>query len=140
MITAVIDTHGLLNSIPKNSEKRWLYDAFVSKQFVWVFSNEILSEYAEMVAIEFSEKAMQSVVSTLLTAPNTNRFDPFFKWQLVEADPDDNKFVDCAIGSNADYLVSNDRHISGLLKIKNLFPPVPIVTFEQFRTILEAQR
>lgn len=88
MITAVIDTHGLLNSIPRNSEKRWLYDAFVSKQFVWVFSNEILSEYAEMIAIEFSEKAMQSVVSTLLTAPNTNRFDPFFKWQLVEADPD----------------------------------------------------
>ena len=136
MISAVVDTHGLLNSIPKNSEKRWLYDAFVAKKFVWVFSNEILSEYAEMVALEFSEGAMQIVISTLLSAHNTRRFESFFKWQLVESDPDDNKFVDCAIGSNADYLVTNDKHIRGLLKIENLFPPVPIVSFEQFRLIL----
>lgn len=58
---------------------------------------EILPEYAEMVAIEASEKAMQSVVSTLMTPPNTSRFDPFFKWQMVETDPDDNKLVYCLI-------------------------------------------
>lgn len=30
----VIDTNGLLNSIPKNSQKRWLYDAFIAKKFI----------------------------------------------------------------------------------------------------------
>lgn len=133
---AVIDTNGLLNSIPKNSAKRWLYDAFIAKQFIWVFSNEIVSEYSEMIALMYSERAAEIVVSTLLAAPNTQRFESFFKWQLVGADPDDNKFVDCAIGSNADYLVSDDRHIRGLLKVENLFPPVPIITFEQFRVIV----
>jgi uncharacterized protein len=132
----VVDTNGLLNSIPKNSAKRWLYDAFIAKEFTWVFSNEILSEYAEMVASEYSERAMEIVLSILLTANNTLRFEPFYNWQLVIDDPDDNKFVDCAIGANVDYLVTDDKHIKKLLKIDNLFPPVPIITFEQFRKIL----
>jgi uncharacterized protein len=132
----IIDTNGLLNSIPKNSSKRWLYDAFITKEFIWVLSNEILSEYAEMVASEFSERAMEIVLSILLTATNTFRFDPFYKWQLVVDDPDDNKFVDCAIGANVDYLVSDDKHMKGLLRIDNLFPPVPIISFEQFSKIL----
>jgi uncharacterized protein len=132
----IIDTNGLLNSIPKKSSKRWLYDAFIAKEFVWVFSNEIISEYAEMVASEYSERAMEIVLSILLTANNTLRFEPYYKWQLVVDDPDDNKFVDCAIGANVDYLVSDDKHIKGLLRIENLFPPVPIITFEQFNTIL----
>jgi uncharacterized protein len=85
----VVDTNGLLNSIPKNSAKRWLYDGFIAKEFIWVFSNEILSEYAEMIASEYSERAMEIVLSILLTANNTLRFEPFYKWQLVIDDPDD---------------------------------------------------
>ena len=132
----VVDTNGLLNSIPKNSAKRWLYDAFIAKEFIWVFSNEILAEYAEMVASEYSERAMEIVLSILLTANNSLRFEPFYNWQLVIDDPDDDKFVDCAIGANVDYLVTDDRHIKGLLRIDNLFPPVPIISFEQFRKLL----
>lgn len=137
MIKAVIDTNGLLNSIPKNGAKRWLYDAFMAKKFQWVFSNEILSEYAEMIAYEYSQQAMELVVSILLTSENTLRFEPSYRWELVDADPDDNKFVDCALGANVDYLVTEDKHIRRLLTIPKLFPPVPIVTFQQFKTILK---
>lgn len=132
----VIDTHGLLNSIPKNGEKRWLYDAFIAKKFVWVFSNEILSEYAELISTEFGYRAMELVVSILLTSSNTYRYEPSYKWQLVEQDPDDNKFVDCGLGANVDFIVTDDKHIRSLLKIKKLFPPVPVLTFEQFRQLL----
>ena len=96
----VIDTNGLLNSVPKNGAKRWLYEAFIAKKFVWVFSNEILSEYAEMIAIEFGHRAMELVTSILLTSSNTLRYEPSYKWQLVEQDPDDNKFVDCGLKEN----------------------------------------
>lgn len=50
--------------------------------------------------------------------------------------PDRNKFVDCAIASGADWLVSDDRHILNLLRVENRFPPVPVCSFEQFRIIL----
>jgi predicted nucleic acid-binding protein len=136
MIKAVIDTHGLLNSIPKSGSHRWLYDAFIREEFIWVFSNEIISEYAETINREFDAQAMEIVFSILLTSINTQRYEPSYKWQLVTTDHDDDKFVDCAIGANVDYLVTNDRHIRNLLKIPDLFPPVPIITFEVFKEIL----
>jgi len=78
-------------------------------------------------------------LESLINAENFQKYEPSYKWQLVEKDPDDNKFVDCAVGVNADYLVSDDKHIRDLLKIKNLFPPVPIVTFQEFKRILESK-
>jgi hypothetical protein len=66
VIRAVIDTNGLLESIPNGSQGRWLYDAFMDRKFVWVFSNEILTEYAEMVGFYYSERTMELVTSILL--------------------------------------------------------------------------
>lgn len=134
---AVIDTNGLLNSVPRDGSYRWLYDAFADEQFIWVISNEIISEYVELVGSEFSHKAADLVMALLLTAPNHSRYEPSFRWGLISDDPDDNKFVDCAIGANVDYLVSDDRHIHALRRRKNLFPPVPVISFAQFKRILK---
>ncbi len=133
----VIDTNGVLRSIPNKGDYRWLIDAWKKQVFVWVISNEILTEYIEMIAFNYSEQAAEITMKTLLTSPNHLRQESYYKWQLVENDRDDNKFVDCAIASGADYLVTNDGHILDLLKIKDLFPPIPIVTFEQFRRIIK---
>ena len=133
----VIDTNVLLRSIPRHAPEHLIYDAFVSNKFNWVFSNEILFEYAEIIALFYNEKLMDMVLSILLQAENVERFEPSYKWQLVINDPDDNKFVDCAIGANVDYLVTDDRDIRLLLKNPNLFPPIPIVSFRQFKKILE---
>jgi uncharacterized protein len=134
---AVIDTNGFLSAIPQRGRNKWLYHALMDERFAWVVSNEIISEYSEIISEKFSENTANFVLSSLLSAINHERFEPSYKWQLVEKDPDDNKFVDCAIGVNADYLVSDDKHIRNLLKISNLFPPVPIVTFRQFKNILQ---
>ena len=136
---AVIDTNGLLSAVPRNGSKKWLYNAFIDEKFIWVFSNEIISEYAELVAIQFGEKTMEYVMSSLLSSFNHERFEPSFKYQLVIADKDDDKFVDCAVGANVNYLVSDDGHIKDLRKTPGLFPPIPILTFAEFRTILDNQ-
>lgn len=140
MIKVIIDTHLLLSSIPKTGKNRWLFEAFINKEFCWVISNEIISEYAEVIEREFSSQAAEIVFSILLAAPNTWRQEPFFNWQLIEDDPDDNKFVDCAVASNADFLVTEDRHIRNLLQRENLFPPVPIVNAESFKKYLEDRK
>ena len=99
----VVDTNCLLNSVPQNGSGRWLYDAFAEGVFVWVFSNEIFSEYAEMIESESSQNAANLVAVLLLISPNHIRYEPSFRWELVKNDPDDNKFVDCAISDNVDY-------------------------------------
>ncbi|QKZ15390.1 putative toxin-antitoxin system toxin component, PIN family [Spirosoma sp. KUDC1026] len=132
----VVDTNGLLRSVPRNGSYRWLYNAFEAGQFTWVVSNEIMLEYAEMTAYYFSPTAAELVTSLLLSAPNHLRQEPYFRFEQIKDDPDDNKFIDCAIAAGADWLVSDDHHILNLLRDENRFPPVPICSFEEFRQIL----
>jgi uncharacterized protein len=61
--------------------------------------------------------------------------DIFFHLNLISNDPDDNKFVDCAFSANAQYLVSNDRHLKILKEIP--FPQIPLVTIQEFKKIVK---
>ena len=55
---------------------------------------------------------------------------PYFKFQLIDDDPDDNKFVDCAISANAKYIVTEDHHYNILKHID--FPKVDCITLDEF--------
>ncbi len=48
-----------------------------------------------------------------------------------------NNFVDCAISSNVDFLVSDKRHITKLRKITNVFPPISILSFDELKIYLK---
>ena len=121
----VIDTNCLLASIPPKSTHYWLYQAFRDERFEWLISNEILSEYVEKLTDIYSENTATIVYSIFSVAPNAIFTEPFFKWQLVEQDPDDNKFVDLTIASSADYLITNDKHFNPLKSLD--FPKLKIV-------------
>lgn len=130
----VIDTNCLLASIPPKSSHYWLYQAFKDERFVWLISNEILLEYIEKLTDFYSENTATIVYSILSVAPNVNFTEPFFKWQLVNLDSDDNKFADLAIAGNADYLVSNDKHFNPLKMLS--FPKINIVSMDEFKRIV----
>lgn len=121
----VLDTNCLLAAVPANSTHKWLYEAFVEERFEWAVSTEILDEYAEKLGEFFSEAVADYVLNSLDDAPNVLFAEPFFRWNLITSDPDDNKFADLAISMSADYLVTNDRHFD-LLKA-NEFPRVLVV-------------
>jgi predicted nucleic acid-binding protein len=57
----------------------------------------------------------------------------YFRWCLLQ-DVDDNKFADCAIAANADYLITNDKDYNILKQIN--FPKVAVVTIEEFEKII----
>ena len=50
-------------------------------------------------------------------------------------DPDDNKFVDCALNAGADYIVTDDRHFN-ILKTFD-FPQIKVINIETFKRILK---
>ena len=62
----VIDTHGILNAVSSHSPNKWLYDAFIDEQFTWVASNEIISEYSEIIGQSFGLRVSILVASPLL--------------------------------------------------------------------------
>ncbi|MBL0263639.1 MAG: PIN domain-containing protein [Leptospiraceae bacterium] len=55
---------------------------------------------------------------------NVEYITQYFKWRLIETDPDDNKFVDCAIAANAEYLATEDNHFQVLSHISKTQVPI----------------
>ena len=137
MQRVVVDTNCLLASINPRGVYFQLYELFVAREFEWVLSNEILTEYEEQVTRRYSIRTAQQVHDVLTTAPNTYFQEAYYKWQLIEADPDDNKFVDVAIAANADLLVTNDRHFDVLRQLE--FPRVPSSTCRRFYAVFDSR-
>ncbi len=131
----VIDTNCLIASINRNRPEFWLYNAFIDEKFEWVISNEILTEYVEVITRIYSESTARVVSEILLLADNVTLQEPFYKWQLIEKDPDDNKFADLAIAANANYLVSNDKHFQILNKHELDMFALQVIDLEFFRKI-----
>lgn len=93
-------------------------------------SNEILEEYIEILQRLTDNETAEYVVKTILNSPFVELITPFYHFNLITVDPDDNKFVDCAISANAHYIVTNDHHYDVLKDID--FPKVNIVNIQQF--------
>lgn len=131
----VLDTNVLLVSIPKLSKYRPIFESLIGKKYTLIISNEILAEYEEIIAQKANEIAAQNIVKMLVTLSNVGKKEIYFRWNLIKSDEDDNKFADCAVAGNADYLVSNDHHFDVLETID--FPEIPLIDAEKFLEILK---
>ena len=131
----VLDTNVLLVSIPKLSKYRPIFENLIEKKYTLIISNEILAEYEEIIAQKANEIAAQNIVKMLVTLSNVEKKEIYFRWNLIKSDEDDNKFADCAVAGNADYLVSNDHHFDVLETID--FPEIPLIDAEKFLEILK---
>ena len=60
-----------------------------------------------------------------------------FQFLFVEADHDDNKFVDCAFAANAAYNVSEDKHFNILEQV--MFSKIFVLKLRDFMEILEKE-
>ena len=127
----VIDTNVFIVSISEFSKYHWLYRLILDGRIQVCITNEILMEYEEMLNEKLGSETAASVIRTLLELENVFFITIYFKLGLINTDADDNKFVDCAFTSNADVLVSNDKHFRILNEVK--FPKINLVTLEQFK-------
>jgi len=97
-------------------------------------STEILEEYAEIITQKMSVEVASNVIHLLLESKFVELIDPYFRLQLIEADHDDNKFVDCAFAANATYIVSDDKHYDVLKEID--FPQILVLKLQEFLGLL----
>jgi predicted nucleic acid-binding protein len=92
-------------------------------------------EYEEVISQKTSSFFADVIIKALLNRRNLVRVSPTWRFQLITQDPDDNKFVDCAISGQAEILVSNDKHFNILNEID--FPAVTILRLQDFISTLE---
>ena len=106
----VLDTNCLLMSIPRRSPYHKVLEDFLLGKYVLCVSNEVVLEYEEILTQKVGKVIANNIINAILSAPNTVYIYPQNRYHLIEADPDDNKFVDCAITAKAKYIVTQDRH------------------------------
>ncbi len=110
----VIDTNVVLSMFKRGHPNRPIFDAWAAGRLRWAISTEILLEYEETAA-RMTHPAYIALVFQTMNAvesvrQNIDRVSPSFRFHLIVADPDDNKFADCAIAAAAEFIIIGDQH------------------------------
>ena len=130
MKNIVLDTNCLLASLSRNKEEYVIWKSLQDGKYNLCVTNEILSEYTEVLQRNISPTIAENVMFLLLNLDNVVFIDTYFQFNLITTDPDDNKFVDCAIAANAKFIVTNDKHFNELDIVD--FPKVEHITIAEF--------
>ncbi len=114
-----IDTNALLSMLSLSHPNRRILHEWVSGRFQWAISNEVMTEYEELLVPRIGQARWESFLNVLemisATQHNLTRVDPSFRFNVISSDLDDNKFCDCAIVAEADYIITEDKHFKVLI-------------------------
>ena len=130
----VLDTNIFVMSFSRRSPYHEIFKAIVEGRYTLVVSHEILLEYEEIMTIKYGIDATKLFLDLLEELPNVEYLHRFFHFHLLK-DADDDKFIDVAFQSNAQYLVSEDKGFKILKRIK--FPKITVIRINDFMKIIE---
>ncbi len=104
-------------------------------RLVLAVTTEILLEYEEVTTRLSGAERWRDVAALLelLTElhGNIHRVEPQFRFAIISADPDDNKYCDCAIAAAANFVITEDAHFDALRSAG--YKPHPMVPDEFIR-------
>ncbi|MBQ7198848.1 MAG: putative toxin-antitoxin system toxin component, PIN family [Selenomonadaceae bacterium] len=124
----LIDTNILISGLYFHGLPKKLLSEIDLEQFKICVNQEIISEYTEKIDKKFSKS--KYILNMELREKIFSSFNSFDKVSNLKVcrDPDDDKFINCAIDAKAIYIVSGDND---LLELKN-FAGIEIVTAREF--------
>ncbi|WP_395052712.1 putative toxin-antitoxin system toxin component, PIN family [Flavobacterium sp.] len=128
----VLDTNVLLVSISSKSKLHWIFKNLLEGKFTLCVTTDILAEYAEIIELHMGILAGENALGVLENLPNVEFITNYYKFNLLK-DEDDNKFVDCCISANADFIVTHDSDFNLLKNID--FPKVVVIDTMTFKKI-----
>ncbi len=129
----VLDTNVLLVSISDRSKHHWIFKSLLGGDYTLCVTTDILTEYAEIIEQHMGHWASENTLATLENLPNIELVTSYYRFGLLK-DQDDNKFVDCAIACNTNFIVSHDNDFNILKQID--FPKVIVINTDSFQQLL----
>ena len=108
----ILDTNVFISGIFFSGPPSQILKAWQNSRLQIVLSQEILNEYkrvAESLAAKFPTIDILPIIELMTIHGqliDTEGFDV-----SVCDDPDDNKFIECAIASNSEIIISGDKHL-----------------------------
>jgi uncharacterized protein len=126
----VLDTNVFLVSLAPQSPYAIIFDCLVEGYFKMVVSTEIISEYEEIIGQRYDKQTVNDIFELFLNLPNIIQQNHSFRFLLIKSDEDDDKFADIAVASNADVIVTDDKHYNILKKTE--FPKIQVIKANEF--------
>ena len=129
-MNVVIDTNVLISGIFwSGNYSSQVIDAWKNRKFTLITSEEIIKELVETLR-DFKIKMPEAMIQEWknMIANNSILIRPLKRIKIVKDDSDDDKFVEVAVEGDADFIVTQDKH---LLKIKD-YQGIKIIMPEEF--------
>ena len=126
----VLDTNCLLQALPSNSPFHKIWTEVLDGHICLCVNTDILEEYEEVLARKMTPEIARNIVDAIANLSTTIFQNTYVHFELLPADSDDNKFVDCAVASDAEFIVTNDKHFNPLKEIP--WPKVEIIRIAEF--------
>ena len=116
----VLDTNIFVSGIFWGGIPNQILESWVSEKFDLLLSEEILKEYERVLYKISKGKKDQLVNQWLLFIAENSLIVNVKKRFKLSIDPDDDKFIECAVAGSAKYIVSGDSHLLDLKNVMNI--------------------
>jgi len=123
MQKVVIDTNifvsGLLDS---KSSSNFIIELFLQNKFTLLITHPVLRELREILTRKPLSRLANRPVDEFLTLleRQAKKVSPGEKVRIIKDDPEDNKFLECALAGKADFIISGDHHLLSLRKFRGI--------------------
>jgi putative PIN family toxin of toxin-antitoxin system len=135
-MTVVLDCNIIVMCLSSRSPYHIIYQALTSGKFQIIVDTEIILEYEEIIQKKYGTATANAFIALLKELPNVRYIISYYKWLLIDTDPDDNKYVDCYIAGKAEWLVTEDQHFNALKTVS--FPPVTTLSIDDFMAKIQS--
>lgn len=125
----VLDTNVFVSAIGWKGASREIFKDCIEGNLELFISTEIFDEIKRVLnypKFKFSQDEIDEFLDQILEAGNL--VETKVKVEIIKDDPSDNKFLECALTVDADYIISRDPHI---LRIKE-FEGIKIISPEDY--------
>jgi len=111
-LKVVLDTNVLVSGIFFSGPPAEILNAWHKGHVQFALTSEIIDEYFRVADILYSKFAgveISPILTLIITHSEIIQTSPLSR-QVCE-DPDDDKFLACALGSESEIIVSGDKHL-----------------------------
>lgn len=112
----VLDTNVLVSALLFNGISSELVPVWQKGTITLLISRGILDEYLRVLSypkFQLSEKEIKELIQEELL-PYTEVIKPRRRLRVVERDPSDDKFIECAVEGKARVIISGDKDLSSI--------------------------
>ena len=128
----VIDTNIIVSGFGWDGKPEVILKLIESRMILSYITHEIFQEISKVIKypkLKFSKQIQSGIIEFLIN--NSISVVPKSTFKIIINDPDDDKFIDCAVEAHADYIITGNKH---LLDLKN-FGKIEIIKPEVFLDI-----